>query len=192
MAEQIAATLCMGQPSAYLCGRRNERVPGGEPKTVKDLPDHVGRVDGAQYPHARAAAGTDQNVKGKYTDHQLSPGIISRSGAALGFGRSLLAGLRLRCGVAARMHRRVRFYVRNNQAPEGCRRGQHAEVSGEIESRGRNQRCEPFYQFHGLIDHMGGAVAPAVFEAIEKLAVRQQGKVSIRRWILTRRSKAKS
>ena len=158
-----------------LHGRGDGRVPCGESKAGKDLANRIGRVDGAEYPHARATTGTGQNVDRKYTGHQLSPRVIPCMEGALPFGPRALGFLSLHCDLAARMRRRMRFSLGNNQAPEGCRWRKHSEIPRDVESGGRNERGEPLDQFHGLVDHMGRSVAPAVLEPIEKPAVGQRG-----------------
>ena len=50
---------------------------------------------------------------------------------------------------------------------------EHAVVAGRVESRRRHPGGELLYELPRLEDDVGGAVAPAVFQAVEERPVRQ-------------------
>ena len=65
--------------------------------------------------------------------------------------------------------------ARYDAIPLACTWAQDPVVTHEVEARWRDQRCELLHEFLGLEDDVGGAVAPAVLEAVEEPSILEPG-----------------
>jgi hypothetical protein len=129
-------------------------------------------MNGAEKPHARPAAITDENIDGKYSFEELSPRISPRPPART-FAGFPFAGSGALLSSTARMKIKIsRRRCGNYHRPPRRRWRQHAAISHQVKPRRRHQSRQLLYQIERFVYHMGRAVPPAALEPIQKPAVR--------------------
>ena len=122
------------------CKRRRS---GRQTETVQDFADRFRWVNGRNDAHSTPAAIAPENIHGKHTSHELSPGIIPGPAAPSSPGSSCIVRQELLpCGTVGVRHRFGRLRFRDDQIPPGSRWGEHPMVANQVKARRFGHRME--------------------------------------------------